>query len=34
MTISGYVKADYYYDTRQVVATRADHLLLYPKPES
>ncbi len=29
----GFVKADYFFDSRQVVAAREGHFLLYPKPE-
>lgn len=31
--IHGYVRADYFLDTRQVVSAREGHLLLYPTPE-
>jgi len=31
---SGFVKADYFYDTRQTVAAREGHFLLWPSPES
>ncbi len=29
----GFVKADYFFDSRQVTAAREGHFLLYPKPE-
>ncbi len=31
---SGFVKADFFYDTRQTVAIREGHFLLYPAPEN
>lgn len=30
---SGYVKSDFFYDTRQVVSSREGHFLLWPSPE-
>lgn len=32
LTFSGFIKSDYWYDTRQVVTTREDLFLFYPKP--
>jgi hypothetical protein len=32
LKFSGYVKSDFFYDTRQVVAAREGHFLLYPQP--
>ena len=31
ITLSGFVKTDIFYDTRQTVAVREGHYLLYPK---
>lgn len=31
--LSGFVKADFFYDTRQTVSIREGHFLLYPTPE-
>jgi hypothetical protein len=30
VTFSGYVKNDFYYDSRQVVSAREGHLLMWP----
>ena len=31
--LSGFVKADFFYDTRQTISVREGHFLLYPAPE-
>ena len=33
ISFSGYVKSDFFYDTRQVVAAREGHFLFWPSPE-
>jgi len=33
ISFSGYVKSDFYYDTRQVVCAREGHFLFWPAPE-